>query len=237
MLSLGIPMNQKLQSFKRDKWTWKKGVGTVSKDLISSFHGVGNYFIGLSEAEGFINVLRWGLENSNKNFDHRYYTYSLLFYLNFNGMLNFLKEIEDKKLAQHAILFVNHAAKEQESRFKQHFSKIYYFFDDGPNNYDKNKEIIISQAISIARAHQNSIFLISGGPVAKILISEMWKASKCNQYVDFGSGLDFYTKRKQFPTKLEPTHRPKRWKFVKEIDNFHLKENTPNAKVIVHKTK
>ena len=64
----------------------------------------------------------------------------------------------------------------------------------------------------------------------------MWQASKCNQYVDFGSSLDFYSKQNEFPKKIKKgNYNFKRWKFVNEIDNFQLKENVPNAKITIYK--
>jgi hypothetical protein len=69
--------------------------------------------------------LRWGVENTSPKYDPRYFTYSTLFYLNFNGMLDFLKEIENERVAQNVILIINKAAKSQESRFKSFFNQIY----------------------------------------------------------------------------------------------------------------
>eukprot|EP01080_Neovahlkampfia_damariscottae_P010055 gene10055-2479_t len=236
LLAKGISLDKRFQAFTRDKWTWDGGVKNVSIDLIASLHGTGNYFLGFSAPESFISALRWGVQNSAKTHDHRLYTLSLLFYLNFNGMVDFLDEIEKKKLAQKVIL--NQGLANISVISISNFSILLTdsFFDDGPNTYEKNRELILDQARSIAKAHQNSLFLMSGGPVAKILIHEMWKASKCNQYVDFGSFLDYYTKRTDFPNKIAVGKQDfKRWKYFKATDHFEVKENVPNAKAKIFK--
>jgi predicted TIM-barrel enzyme len=111
-------------------------------------------------------------------------------------------------------------------------------FDDGPNVYEEHRELIIEQSRSIAKAHQHTLFLISGGPIAKIMISEMWDASKCNQYVDMGSSLDFYTKEKEFPKKIKTeTYNFKRWKYIKEKNYFETKDNVPNAPIVINSKK
>ena len=47
-----------------------------------------------------------------------------------------------------------------------------------------------AEAETIARKHSGALFMVSGGPVAEILISWMWDANPNNKYVDFGSALD-----------------------------------------------
>ena len=47
-----------------------------------------------------------------------------------------------------------------------------------------------AEAETIARKHSGALFMVSGGPVAEILISWMWDANSNNKYVDFGSVLD-----------------------------------------------
>ena len=49
---------------------------------------------------------------------------------------------------------------------------------------------LIAQARFLASKYNGHLFVVSGGPLAKILISEMWAANCRNRYVDFGSTVD-----------------------------------------------
>ena len=49
---------------------------------------------------------------------------------------------------------------------------------------------IIARARALAAKYDGHLFVVSGGPLAKILISEMWDANCKNRYIDFGSSVD-----------------------------------------------
>ena len=49
---------------------------------------------------------------------------------------------------------------------------------------------IIARARALASQYDGHLFVVSGGPLAKILIAEMWDANCRNRYVDFGSSVD-----------------------------------------------
>lgn len=53
---------------------------------------------------------------------------------------------------------------------------------------------IIDEALGLARAVRKKVFLFSGGPVAKVLISLLFREFPQNCYVDFGSALDPFLK-------------------------------------------
>ncbi len=49
---------------------------------------------------------------------------------------------------------------------------------------------VIARARALAAKYDGHLFIVSGGPLAKILIAQMWDANCRNRYVDFGSSVD-----------------------------------------------
>lgn len=144
-----------------------------------------------------MNVLLFGVQHLNPTHDYRFLSYSNFFVggKNFENFVSFMYDVMNSKLAQSVILVVNHRARINHQRFMKFAHDVIYVFDDGPNQYERYKELIIAQIVATARAHSGTLFLISAGPLSKIFIYEMWKASKCNQYVDIGSPLDEFSKK------------------------------------------
>jgi hypothetical protein len=48
----------------------------------------------------------------------------------------------------------------------------------------------LEEAVRLAEYHTKKVFLVSAGPIAKVLISAMWNATQQNQYIDVGSSFD-----------------------------------------------
>ena len=49
---------------------------------------------------------------------------------------------------------------------------------------------VIARARALASKYDGHLFVVSGGPLAKILIAQMWDANCRNRYIDFGSSVD-----------------------------------------------
>lgn len=228
LLAEGWPISKDSQAFKRDKWHWKGGKGKVSQDLKKSLTAVGNYFYGLPCERGYINALRYAEEHIDDRLKSQFRSNSLHF-MGSNGYLfnNFMADIIEKKLAQSVILIISQTTREFHNDFLQFAHDVYYMSDEGPIQYEENRDTIVDQIQAIARAHTNSLFLISAGPIAKIMVYEMWQASKCNQYVDVGSALDEYTKVKPVSRRDQvkpwPEYTCKRHKFIKEKGQLFIK--------------
>ena len=63
-------------------------------------------------------------------------------------------------------------------------------------------------AEALAKRYSGAMFLVSGGPIANILIDWMWKVNTRNKYVDFGSALDPFLRGKNtrsYQTRGTPT--------------------------------
>lgn len=103
-----------------------------------------------------------------------------------------MNDIVEGKLSQSVILILNKSFKPYHDRLLKWSHTIYYLPDDGPNLYETHRHALLTRVRAIAKSHSNVLFLISGGPLAKPFVSEMWKMSKCNQYVDAGSALSHF---------------------------------------------
>lgn len=66
---------------------------------------------------------------------------------------------------------------------------------------------IKADAEALAAAHSGRLFLVSGGPVGKVIIAWMWAANPSNKYVDFGSTLDPFLRGKHTRAYHNPNHQ------------------------------
>lgn len=59
---------------------------------------------------------------------------------------------------------------------------------------------------AIARKYDGHLFIVSGGPLGKVLVGKLWDANCRNRYIDFGSSVDplfrnFIARRYQLDTE------------------------------------
>ena len=54
----------------------------------------------------------------------------------------------------------------------------------------------------LAGRHDGRLFLLAGGPLAKVLVARMWAANPSNRYLDVGSAID----RVLFQRSTRPYH-------------------------------
>jgi hypothetical protein len=71
---------------------------------------------------------------------------------------------------------------------------ILYFPDDCVNAYEELGDILLEPLLHSARTRDGSVFLLSGGPLAKWAAYAMREANPKNFYVDVGSSMDFLVK-------------------------------------------
>jgi hypothetical protein len=69
------------------------------------------------------------------------------------------------------------------------------------------RSAVKADAEALARAHSGSLFMVSGGPVGKVIIAWMWAANPSNKYVDFGSTLDPFLRGKHTRAYHNPNHQ------------------------------
>lgn len=56
--------------------------------------------------------------------------------------------------------------------------------------YEQNSEEIESNLKKLAQEHQDTLFMISAGPLSEAIIHTLYSANPNNRYIDFGSSLD-----------------------------------------------
>lgn len=158
-----------------DGWSVTEKDIQFGKDLLNSCnHLENNYFYGIScpccDPVGNNKLKNIFSKSVNK------LTYSNLF-VNFNWekAFNYFKN-KDK------ILVCNTTSKIEEPFYKVP-NNVLEFYRLGKNNLKLYYE-------SIAKNHINSLFCISAGPLAEIIIDWMYTINPNNQYIDVGSCLD-----------------------------------------------
>jgi hypothetical protein len=62
------------------------------------------------------------------------------------------------------------------------------------NEWDNKGDEYLSNILNEVRKYKNKLFLFSGGPISKILISHAWNEHPHNIYLDIGSSLDKFMK-------------------------------------------
>ena len=173
-----------------DKWNFNPSNKNFQKRLIesSSICTNPNCFIGLP-CKNWISISKSILSFSNCS-SGKFMTYSYVF-VNKNypifkdWIVNFINSSNRWKI----ILVAN-------SKIGANISWAYKFFPiptDLVGNWDKLGIHLLSDLSKLAKQN-NLIFFISAGPASNIIIHHLSKINKENQYIDFGSSIEFITK-------------------------------------------
>lgn len=207
MLILGQGVDKGTQAFKEDKFWHEGGDSQIGQDLKQSLKGHygQRYYYGFASPRDDALGLKWFLENTEQ--ECAYITYANLwvngFYLSTKDMLH---RILTQKESQ-VILIANHAAIKSTLQSQAYsFVSTLELPDDAPHVWTgKARQDLIQSATDLARKSRGMLFLVSGGPLAKVLIAEMWSANPKNRYVDFGSALDEILKGKKTRPYMDPS--------------------------------
>jgi len=140
-------------------------------------HQENNYFYGIScpccDVQSF-NFYQRILSNS---WDRVSYS-NLFVNSNWNSAVDFLMNYKNK------VFIVN-----ENSKLKQPFYKV-------PSNvfvsYRNDRESLKTYYENLAEKHNETLFCISAGPLAEIIIHWMYLKNNNNQYIDTGSSLDMF---------------------------------------------
>jgi hypothetical protein len=62
------------------------------------------------------------------------------------------------------------------------------------NEWDSKGDEYLSNILNEITKYKTRLFLFSGGPISKILISQAWNKNPYNIYLDVGSSLDIFVK-------------------------------------------
>jgi hypothetical protein len=81
---------------------------------------------------------------------------------------------------------------------------IFPIENDCVNFWESNKNDFVEKLRNTFAKYNNTLFLISAGPMSEVIIEELIKINETNRYIDVGSALDEFTKgRKTRPYMKE----------------------------------
>jgi len=90
-------------------------------------------------------------------------------------------------------------------------AEIITFPDNGPVWWEKHREEGLARVESAARKYEGRLFMVSVGPLAKVLVSHMWDVNPRNRYVDFGSAIDELLKGRPTRGYTDPNSYYGKW--------------------------
>ncbi len=100
------------------------------------------------------------------------------------------------------VLIANSIGKDKEYPFT--IKDSFWVEDDWVNWYSNNRDSINKETQELATKHKDSLFLISAGPLANILVHKLYEANPENIYIDSGSTLDPWIKREMTRPYQDP---------------------------------
>ncbi|RDU54668.1 hypothetical protein CQA37_05195 [Helicobacter sp. MIT 99-10781] len=112
-------------------------------------------------------------------------------FVNFNHR-RFKEHFE--KLSEDAVLIANHRAKGKKIG-NLNILKHYEISDDCNAFFKEDLQNLLSEIKKDFGERENLLFVISAGPLAEIIIYNLFLHNPNNRYIDFGSSIDFYFKQ------------------------------------------
>lgn len=156
LLMDGVTLGSQMQSYLRDKWTWKGGIGKLSKDIkksLSVFLEISfmDFLVQMDFLILFMLLYHQQIQKLKLNlFYIQHFSISNYYYF-----VNFMNDILEHKLPQSVILVINHSSKIHHDQFLKFAHEIVYIIDDGPQQYEDHRELLLSQMKSLAKSHAN----------------------------------------------------------------------------------
>lgn len=193
MLIRGDPIGQDTQAFQMDKFWHKGGHTQLGGDLLDSlqghfgqafYYGFGSPRFGSSYLPDLLVMAHancWQITFSNIWVNANYPRTKVM-------LENMVLEN-----SSHVVLLVNHLT--AKTLLSKHpgakFAGLMQLPDQAPESWQGQQRIaLLEQAVKLAGMHHRKLFVVSAGPMAKVLVSRMWSAHPDNQYIDFGSAFD-----------------------------------------------
>jgi hypothetical protein len=167
-----------------DNWTFIKD-GKLHNDLTESIHLASkkNCYVGIPCGCCNINMAKWYI--SNFKLHPSYTTFANVFVnKNWKNWINFL--INEKI----PFTFIG-PCNLPNSFFVQNYINIPLHL---VNEWDSKGDEYLSNILNEITKYKNRLFLFSGGPISKILVSQAWNKHPYNIYLDVGSSLDIFAK-------------------------------------------
>jgi len=167
-----------------DNWTFVSN-SKLSKDLTDALHMASNKncYVGIPCGCCNINMAKWYINTFRLN--PNYTTFANVFVnKNWKKWIHFLM---DEKIPFH---YLGPSNLPNMFHVQQYYNIPLYLVND----WDTKGEEYLANILSEIKKYKNRIFLFSGGPISKIIISHAWNQHPFNIYIDIGSSLDKYSK-------------------------------------------
>ncbi|PSB46756.1 hypothetical protein C7B80_12170 [Cyanosarcina cf. burmensis CCALA 770] len=183
LLIKGKEVDRNTQAFQQDRWFATKGLSLLGKDLYSTLHHTeANYYYGIPCDRSNTQAKNEYLSLISQTTE--YITFANLFinynYLSFKQRLALLEE--------EVVVIAN------EKGFNKNLKplKIKKFIpieDNCVYFWEKNSRNFINRLEKLAE-YSNTLFFISAGPLAEVIIDCLWNLNQTNRYIDVGSAID-----------------------------------------------
>jgi hypothetical protein len=167
-----------------DNWTFIQN-GKLHKDLTSAIHLASNKncYVGIPCGCCNFNMGKWYITNFVL---HPLYTTFANIFVNKNWK-NWISFLVDEKIS---FTFIGPNILPNIFSLQSYINIPLYLVND----WDIKGEEFLLNILNEVKKYKNRLFLFSGGPISKILISNAWNEHPYNIYLDVGSSLDVFMK-------------------------------------------
>ena len=174
------------QAYEIDGWHTDGNAGVFAKDLRNSLNRTeDNFFYGIPC------VCCHGEENKNKYLDmitnNNVLFANLLVNANFRKFATYLMKLE-----RDVVLIANE--KGYDKKYPFNLVDALWVSEECIEWYNNYKLEILAMIKDISKRHKDTLFLISAGPMANIMVDKLYESNPNNTYIDVGSPLDVFTK-------------------------------------------
>ena len=208
-LMIGKRILKDSQAYLVDRFWSDGGQSTIGNDLMASLcghYGEPYYYAFASPSTtDDSSGLKWLLERTEQRCE--FLSYANLWV---NAMYHETKIFLENYLLRYtssSVVIANHQGL---GRLRA-MNKLNFKFLELPDFVNKvwkgeMRENLLRNATMLAKSVMKHYFFVSGGPMAKVLISYMWNSNKANIYLDFGSSMDEVLKGVKTRPYMYPTN-------------------------------
>lgn len=197
LLMKGQAVNEQTQAFRVDRWKANDGLSKLGLDLLSTLsHTEDNYYYAISTIGDNPNDYDFLKQNIKQNEDKLTFV-NLWINANYGVMKTKLDNLN-----RDVVMICNWKA--TKDSFPFNVIDILSFPDNCVSFWEQNSEWFKSEMIDKFKNYNNTLFLISCGPVSEVIIDALYKANPNNTYVDVGSSIDEYVHGKKTRPYMDP---------------------------------
>jgi hypothetical protein len=197
MLMKGKPVNEQTQAFRVDNWKAPEGLSKLGSDLLSTLnHTEDNYYYAISTNGDNPNDYSFLKENIKQNDDKLTFV-NLWINANYGVMKHKLDNLN-----RDVVMICNWKACKDSFPFK--VIDMLTFPDNCVSFWEENSEWFVKELTEKFNGYNNTLFLVSCGPVSEVIIDALYNSNPNNTYVDVGSSIDEYVHGKKTRPYMDP---------------------------------